>query len=346
MRLADYAPRSALVSSVTDVRSASVPAIDVHNHLGRWLTDGRRWMAPDLPALLGELDALGVAAVVNLDGRWDEELEANLDRYDRAHPGRFATFCQLDWSRLTTDGGPEALIRQLERAAAAGAAGVKVWKDLGLSVRDGTGQLVQVDDLRLSDIWDTAGRLGLPVLVHTADPVAFWAPLDRHNERFEELAIHPEWHHGGRDVPGHGALITALERLLAAHRSTTFIGAHLASCAEDLPRVDRILAAHPNLVVDVSAREAELGRQPRAARAFILEHQDRVLWGTDAFPFEAARYRTWFRVLESADEYFPYSTAEVPPQGRWAVSGLALPPQALAAVYAGNARRVIPALAR
>ncbi|MGY1716362.1 amidohydrolase family protein [Geodermatophilus sp. SYSU D01106] len=337
---------STLVAAESDVRSARVPAVDVHNHLGRWLTDGTRWMAPDVGELVACMDELGVATVVNLDGRWDRELQDNLERYDRARPGRFATFCQLDWSLLAEPDGPSRLSAQLRRSADAGACGIKVWKDLGMSVRDSAGTLVPVDDARLADVWDTAAELGLPVLVHTADPVAFWQPVDGRNERWEELVLHPDWHHGSRPVPAHGELVSQLERLVAAHRGTTFIAAHLASCAEDLGRVGRMLDAHPNLVVDLSARAAELGRQPRAARTLLTQYADRVLWGTDSFPFDAAEYRIWFRLLETADEHFPYSTAPVPPQGRWAVSGLDLPEDVLAQVYAGNARRIIPALRR
>lgn len=342
--LHDYAPVPALTAARTAVPAASVRAVDVHNHLGRWLTGGRRWMAPDVGALLASMDALNVATIVNLDGRWGTELAANLDRYDRAHPGRFLTFCQLDWSQLTDPRFPRLLPEGLRRAAAAGAGGIKVWKDLGLTARDATGELVLPDDPRLSDVWDTAAELGLPVLIHTADPKAFWCPVDRHNERFEELVRHPEWQYGDRGLPSHRRLLDALEGLLGAHRSTTFIGAHVASSAEDLTHAAGMLARHPNLVVDLSAREAELGRQPRAARAFVVEHADRVLWGTDAFPFSEAPYRTWFRLLETADEHFPYGQGEVPVSGRWAVSGLELDDAVLRAVYADNARRVVPAL--
>jgi predicted TIM-barrel fold metal-dependent hydrolase len=345
VRLHDFAPVPALVAAASEVPSAAVPAADVHNHLGRWLTGGRNWMVPDVGALLADMDRLGVASIVNLDGRWGAELTANLDRYDRAHPGRFATFCHLDWSLLQGRSGPDALVAGLRQSAAAGACGIKVWKDFGLSVRGADGRLVAVDDPRLADVWEVAGELGLPVLIHTADPMAFWQPVDRHNERLEELLEHPDWQHGSRPVPSHEALVGALGRLVAAHPGTTFIAAHLASCAEDLARVAGFLDAHPNLVVDLSAREAEIGRQPRAARALVEAYPDRVLWGTDAFPFDAARYRTWFRLLETEDEHFPYSTSAVPPQGRWAISGLALPADVLPSVYAGNARRLIPALA-
>jgi glycosyltransferase involved in cell wall biosynthesis len=343
-RLYDYAPVPALTVAETSVPAARVPAVDVHNHLGRWLNGGHAWMAPDVGALLAAMDELNVATVVNLDGRWDAELEQNLARYDEAHPGRFLTFCQLDWSLLTDPGFPELLPKALRRAADAGAGGLKVWKDLGLTARDGADRLVQPDDPRLHDVWETAADLDLPVLLHTADPVAFWQPVDRRNERFEELTRHPEWQHGTRDVPAHGELLDSMEGLLSAHRRTTFIGAHLASSAEDLGRVADMLARHPNLHVDLSAREAEIGRQPRAARALLERFPDRVLWGTDSFPFSVQQYRTWFRLLETADEHFAYGPEQVPEQGRWAVYGLDLDDATLRAVYADNARRIVPGL--
>jgi Amidohydrolase len=342
-RLHSYAPRSALRLPETAVPAARVAAVDIHNHLGRWLNGGRTWMAPDVGALLAAMDELNVTAMVNLDGRWDAELEANLDRYDRRHPGRFLTFCQLDWSLLTDPGFPELLPKALRRAADTGAGGLKVWKDLGLAVRDRQGQLVRPDDPRLHDVWETAAELDLPVLIHTADPVAFWDPVDCINERFEELVRHPEWHHAGG--PPHSELIDSLEQLVAAHPRTTFIAAHLANSAEDLDRVVNLLDRYPNLYVDTSAREAELGRQPRAARRLLTGYADRVLWGTDSFPVRPHQYRAWFRMLETADEYFPYGGEEVPDQGRWAVYGLDLDEPALRALYADNARRIVPGLA-
>lgn len=315
--------------------------IDAHNHLGRWLSSwvGREgeWVVEDVGALLALMDAHGIEAIVNLDGRWGPELEANLDRYDRAHPGRFATFCHVDWSR------PQEGPASLRASAAAGAKGLKVWKDLGLSVRDERGELVLPDDPRLAPIFATAGELGLPVLIHTADPVAFWAPLDDGNERIDELRAHPEWWYGGGDVPSYERLTEAFLALVAAHPQTTFIGAHVCSAAEDPARVAGWLAAHPNLHLDLSARLGELGRRPRAARDLITGFADRVLFGTDAFPPAAAVYALHARALESADAGFAYGPDpdDPAPQGRWSIDGLALAPDVLAAVYVENARRLI-----
>jgi amidohydrolase family protein len=344
-----YRPEPALRVPRTRVEHPSLPVIDAHNHLGRWLSSwaGRegQWMVEDVGALLALMDAWRIEAIVNLDGRWGAELEANLDRYDRAHPGRFATFCHVDWSLLATDpaGAPERLAAQVRAGAGTGARGLKVWKDLGLAVRDDRGALVLPDDPRIAGVFAAAGEAGLPVLIHTADPVAFWAPLDDRNERIEELAAHPDWWFGHGGVPSYDALAEAFVALVAAHPATTFIGAHVCSCAEDLGRVATWLRELPNLHLDISARLGELGRQPRAAARLVADFPDRVLFGTDVFPPTAAAYEVHVRALETADEHFAYGhdPGDPEPQGRWRISGLALPPDLLARVYTGNARRLI-----
>jgi predicted TIM-barrel fold metal-dependent hydrolase len=310
------------------------PAIvDAHTHLGRWLAPTGDWMAsdlagdlydswmhPDVGALLELMDFCGVAACVNLDGRWDAELEANLDRYDRAHPDRFVTFCQLDWRLAAEDDGfGDALAASLRRSAAAGARGLKVWKTLGLGYRDARGELLLPDDPRAAAVFATAGELGLPVLIHTADPVAFWDPVDAANERYEMLLEHPEWSYAGDGFPSHGRLMDSFEALVAEHPGTTFIGAHVAGWVEDLDWVGRMLAAHPNLCVDVAARLGELAAQREAPRRLIEDHPDRVLFGTDELPLSAEAYERWSRFLGE----------------------LGLPEAALRAVYAGNAQRLL-----
>ena len=340
--LRDYAPVPQVRARVTAVARPAVECVDVHNHLGRWLTTGA-WLVPDVPALVELMDRCGVATVVNLDGLWGDELAANIERYDAAHPGRFATFCHLDWDLLAADDGPEHLVRSLERSRAAGARGLKVWKDLGLHRRDGAGRLVLPDDPRLAPVFEAAGALGLPVLIHTADPMAFFEPLDEHNERLEELASQPDWWFGDADrFPTFDRLLTALENVVAAHPGTTFVGAHVGGCAEDLDRVSRLLRACPNYAVDLGGRLGELGRQPRAFRRLVAEHPHQVLFGTDAFPPSPEAYETYYRFLETADEHFPYAPGEpVPPQGRWHISAADLPAELLGDLYAGNARRLL-----
>jgi hypothetical protein len=337
--LAEFAPRPRLVVAETAVDRPRYEAVDAHNHLGRWLTDD--WCVPDVGALLALLDEVDVAAVVNLDGRWGDELEANLDRYDRVHPGRFVTFCHVDFTLAEQDGFERRLAASLRESHARGARGLKVWKDLGLRFRDPAGELLMPDDPRLGALFHEAGELDLPVLIHTADPVAFFDPVDRRNERLEELGVHPEWSFAGAGFPGFDRLMASLETLVAAHPATTFVAAHVGCHAEDLAHVDRLLSSYPNLAIDFSARIAELGRQPRAAAALFRAHPSRIVFGTDRYPPDRATYRRYIRFLETADEHFAYDDRAVPSQGRWAISALDLEDEVLRAVYRDNPRRIL-----
>ena len=344
--LHEFRPRSSLRLPVHHVPRARFPVVDAHNHLGRWLSADHGWSAPDVGQLLEVMDACNVATVVNLDGLQGDELRANLERYDTPHPDRFLTFCQLDWSVTEQAGFGDRLAAELERCVLAGAGGLKVWKQLGLRSRDDRGELLMPDDRRLGPLWDTAARLGVPATIHAADPVAYFQPLDGTNARMEELLATPDWYVGDRATfPSFDRIIDSFEALVAKHPATTFIGAHVACCAEDLAWVSRMFDAYPNLYADIAARIAELGRQPSAARALFLRHADRLLFGTDLFPPDRDIYEIHFRFLETADEHFPYSIDDPPPEGRWAISGLDLPDDVLRSVYGDNARRAIPGLA-
>jgi predicted TIM-barrel fold metal-dependent hydrolase len=298
-------------------------------------------MAPDVGQLLALMDASNLSALVNLDGRWGAELDENLARYDHAHPGRFYTFCHLDWRLLDTLDGTDALVASLEQSARQGARGIKVWKDLGLSVTAG-GRRVLPDDAALTPVWEAAGALGLPVLVHTADPVAFFQPVGVHNERVEELIAHPSISLAEEGVGMLDRLLDSFERMVASCPGTTFVGAHVGCHVEDVAAVSALLDRYPNLLVDISGRAPEIGRQPRAAARLIAKHPDRVLFGTDQLPIRAEDYGVYFRLLETDDEHFSYAPGRTPPpHGRWRISGLALDPATLEQVYAANARRLL-----
>lgn len=351
LRLRDWRPVSKLVVPANPVTRARFPAIDAHNHLGRWLSgwvgdDPDVYTVADTDVLLALMAACNLRAIVNLDGRWGDELELNLDRYDRPYPGRFATFCHVDWASAvkTKDVGATAAA-SLRESVRAGAKGIKVWKDLGLHVRDQRGELILPDDPRLSPLWETARELGVPVFIHTADPVAFFDPVDERNERYEQLIAEPDWSFADPVFPRFERLIESLEALVAAHPDTSFVAVHVGAYAENVAWVGRMLDTYPNLHVDIAARVAELGRQPRAARELIVAHPDRVLFGIDEFPPARENYEIYFRFLETADEQFPHSTEEVPLMGRWAISGIDLPDDVLRQVYEENALRLVPGLA-
>ena len=216
-----------------------------------------------------------------------------------------------------------------------------MFKDLGLAFRNPDGSLVRVDDPRWDPIWEACGKLGLPVLIHTADPRAFFDEIDETNERWEELKRHPDWSFHGPGFPTYEELIKQFLAIVARHPKTTFIGAHVASSAEDLDSVGRWLDAYPNLYVDLAARIAELGRQPYSARRFVVKYADRVLFGTDG-PRVAERLHYHWRFLETFDEYFPYAENAFPPQGFWNIYGVGLPDDVLKKVYYENAARLIP----
>ncbi|MCZ3388026.1 MAG: amidohydrolase [Actinomycetia bacterium] len=319
--------------------------IDAHNHLGRWLSDDGGWLVHDVERFLAMLNSAGVDTIVNLDGRWGEELAANIARYDAQHPGRVLTFCHVDWSVLSADfdarSAVDALTTQLVASALAGARGVKVWKDLGLQVRDSSGALVMPDDPRVVAVLQAAGDLGLPVLIHTADPVAFFEPLTQANERWDELQVHPEWWFGGPGLPTFSELMRSLDRLIAQCPGTTFIGAHVGCWAEDLDGVGQMLASHPQWNVDIAGRLGELGRRPHTFAQLVAAFPDRILFGTDCFPPHADDYARHRRFLETDDRGFAYSGDPTPPQGNWTIDGAAIEPRHLPGLYSENARRIL-----
>jgi predicted TIM-barrel fold metal-dependent hydrolase len=255
------------------------------------------------------------------------------------------TFAHLDWSLLADPGGVEGvnrLVYSVVDSRAAGARGLKVWKDLGLSVRDERGDLVLPDAPQVAPVLEAAAEHGLPILIHTADPVAFFEPRDRHNERLEELIERPDWWFRRPGLPSFTRLMAALESAVAAHPATTFIGAHVGCFAEDLRWVDRMLATYPNFHVDTGGRLPEIGRQPRAFRRLVEAHPRQVLFGTDGFPLDAPTYASCFRFIETEDESFAYAPGEdVPPMGRWDISAAGLPADVLDGFYAGNATRLL-----
>lgn len=338
---------------------ARFPVIDIHTHLsfssksdkGVPLVGERRFLAAP-EELLPVMDAKNVRIMVNLTGGWGDGLRATVKRFDRAHPGRFLTFAEPMWARVHENGYAKLQADAIAEARRDGARGVKVLKTLGLYLREKitSGALVKVDDPRFDLMWEACAAYDLPVAIHTSDPPAFFLPVDRHNERFEELNNHPEWSFDGRDFPSHEELLAARDRLFARHRKTQFIALHVGHWAENLAHVAASLDRHPNMYVEIGARIGELGRQPRAARRFFDKYQDRILFGTDAVPhgvetpqqiFGEKLYEIYYRFLETEDEYFDYAPARIPPQGRWRIYGLGLAESVLKKVYWSNAASLL-----
>jgi predicted TIM-barrel fold metal-dependent hydrolase len=340
MLLANFRPRSKLVTKTTPVNAPRFAVVDAHNHLGEPFGGG--WDRRPVHELLDVLDEAQVKLYVDLDGGWGEDvLHTHLDHFKNAAPERFKIFGGVEWKRwpeLSDQFGEWAAAR-LRAQAQRGAEGLKIWKPFGLHVRDQHGALVAVDDERLDPLWATAGELKLPVLIHVADPTAFFDPIDEHNERWEELGEHPDWAFTSPPFPPFIEILNGLKNLVTRHPATIFIGAHGGCYAENLGWVSDMLDHCPNFYVDISARLGELGRQPYAARRFFLRHADRILFGTDCGP-DLDSYRLYYRFLESDDEYFNYNLGEIPRQGRWHVCGLYLPDDVLKKVYFDNSARL------
>ena len=336
LSITEFQPKPAVVRPETHLAGPSMPFIDAHNHLGMF---GGGWDKRPAEEFFDQLAAHGCVHYVDLDGGWGEDiLDDRLRRYKALHPERYRVFGGVDWALWAEEGdafGDKAAAR-LRAQAARGAEGLKIWKPFGLSVRDQNGALARVDDPRLDPVWATAGELGLPVLVHVADPVAFFDPIDANNERWDELQARPEWSFPAPAFPPFLEIVEGLANLVRRHRETTFIGAHVACYAENLAWVSALMDECPNLYIDFSARIAELGRVPYSARDFMIRHAPRILFGTDAGPSPEA-WAIYARFLETRDEYFNYSTEPTPPQGRWMIYGLHLPQDVLSAIYHDNA---------
>jgi predicted TIM-barrel fold metal-dependent hydrolase len=297
------------------------------------------------------MDAKNIRVMVNLTGGFGEALAAILGHWHKPHPDRFLVFTEPMWTKASEPGYAKAQAGEIELARKVGARGIKVLKTLGLYLREppNTGTLVKIDDPRFDPMWEAAGALKMPVAIHTSDPEAFFQPIDKYNERFEELNAHPDWSFHGRDFPPSRELHEARSRVMARHPKTQFICLHVA-VSEDLGYVSELLDRHPNMHVEIGARIGELGRQPRASRRFFERYQDRILFGTDAVPkgtetpqqiFNEKLYEIYFRFLETEDEYFDYAPWHIPPQGRWRISGLGLPEEILRKVYWSNAARLL-----
>lgn len=327
--LSAFQPRSSLVTPDHTPLKPRFPVIDYHNHLD----------STDPCEVLAVMDACGVERLVNITMQVGEPALATLDRFHRAAPDRFSSIGWMDWTGVERGDFTAVTIDRLERLVEHGACGIKFWKDFGLTLKDTEGQLFRIDDERFAPIFEACGRLGLPIMFHTADPSAFFDPIDPQNERIEELAAHPDWGFGDSPVSKR-ELLEQRNRVIARHPEIQFVGAHCAESSEALAYLAEQMDAMPNLMIDISARISELGRQPFRARRFFLKYADRILFGTDLLP-EIEMYRLYYRFLETEDEYFPYPS-HASRQGRWNIYGINLPDDVLRKVYRENALKLLP----
>lgn len=344
----EYQPRSTLVVPEHIITRAKYPFIDVHSH--QWRMDTQ-----NLDSLVAEMDSLNLAVLVNLSGRGlsvvfnpenrtvadeTEFLRKSLENIRKSgYSDRLLVFTNIRFEGFGEQDWAEQTIKQLEEDVKMGAKGLKIYKELGFDVKDQTGQRVAVDDPRLDPIWEKCGELGIPVLIHSGDPFQFWLPKDKYNERWLELKEHPERYRDPAVYPPWEQIMNEQHNVFRKHPKTIFISAHLGWMGNDLARLGKLLDEIPNMYTEIGAVLAELGRQPRFAREWFIKYQDRVLFGKDLWA--PPEYHVYFRVLETADEYFDYYRRR---HAFWKMYGLDLPDEVLKKLYYKNALKIIPGI--
>lgn len=332
MDVEEYQPVSTLKVPETLLTRAKFPFIDVHNH---------QWTMPiqDLDKLVVDMDALNMAVMVNLSGFRGKYLEWSLDNVQDHLNNRFAIFLNINFEELDDDGWPDSALAIMEEAVKQGVKGLKVYKSLGLTDKDNDGNRIAIDDPRLDPIWSRCGQLGIPILIHSGEPAAFWKEKDQYNERWLELKQYPSRYRSPEQYPSFEEIMAEQHHVFRKHPGTTFINAHLGWFGNDLSRLGKLFDEMPNVYTELGAVLAELGRQPRNAYTWMIKYQDRVMMGKDTYKKE--EYYTYFRVLETDDEYFDYYRKR---HAHWKMYGLNLPDSVLKKVYYQNALKIIPGL--
>ncbi|WP_242093310.1 amidohydrolase family protein [Aestuariivivens sediminicola] len=328
----EYNPKSTLVVPGKVIHKAKFPFIDIHGHQYRMATQ-------DLGPVVEAMDTLNMEIMVNLSGRSGAILKQAVQNIQDNYPNRFVVFANIDFNGAGAAGWIDKTVNQLKEDVKQGARGLKVYKSLGMYNKDVDGKRLAIDDPRLDPIWETCGKLGIPVLIHAADPKPFWEAFDADNERWLELKTHPRRKRSDDNPAPWEQIIAEQHRMFKKHPETTFINAHMGWFANDLGRLGQLMDEIPNMNVGIAAIIAELGRQPKFARAFFIKYQDRILFGKDSW--KPDEFPTYFRVLESDDEYFPYHKKY---HAFWAMYGMDLPDEVLKKVYYKNALRIVPGL--
>jgi predicted TIM-barrel fold metal-dependent hydrolase len=329
----DYKPKSTLVVPEHKLTRAKFPFVDVHGH-------PRSMGSPEnIDKLVKEMDELNMRVMVNLDGRSGAALQKTVQQMKSRHPKRFVVFCNLNFTDIDNPKWSKQAVTAIEQDVRNGATGLKIYKNLGMDLKDTKGKRIPVDDPRFDPVWAACGRLKIPVLIHTADPAPFWQPHDANNERWLELKEMPRRARPAGSYPPWEKIIGEQHRVFKKHPGTNFINAHLGWYGNNLGELGRLLEEMPNMYTEIGAVLAELGRQPRFARRFFIRYQNRVLFGKDTY--NQSEYHTYFRVLETSDEYFDYYRRR---HAFWQMYGLDLPDIVLKKLYYLNAVRLIPAI--
>jgi predicted TIM-barrel fold metal-dependent hydrolase len=328
-----YDPPSTLVVPEHYPTSARFPFVDVHSH--HWKMNEQ-----DLDLLIRQMDTLNMGIIVNLSGRGGLALKGIMDNINKyGHQDRIVVFTNINIRSIDDPDFIESTLQQLDYDVKLGARGLKIYKSQGMTHKDSSDHRIKINDPRLDPIWNKCGELGIPVLIHSADPKSFWDPHDKNNERWLELKLKPYRKRDADNPAPWETIIAEQHDIFRKHPNTTFINAHFGWYANDLNKLGQLLDELPNMYVECGAIIAELGRQPRQALKFFQQYQDRILFGKDYY--NPPEYATYFRVLETEDEYFPYYKKY---HAHWKMYGIGLPDDILKKLYYKNALKIIPGL--
>ena len=337
MDIEEYSPKSTLVIPENIITKAKYPFVDVHNHI---------WNMPikDLSDMVKEMDEMNMGFIINLSGSGigtqalrNEYFSKSISNIKDNFPNRFGLFINVDFERIDEEGFAQMNVDMIKDAVSRGAMGLKIYKSLGLTSKDAMGNRIAVNDIRLDPIWNICGELGIPVLIHSGEPASFWKPKDKYNERWLELRQKPSRYRDPLTNPSFEEVLAEQHDIFRKHKNTTFINAHLGWMGNDLERLRKHLDEYPNVITEIAAVIAELGRQPIFARQFFIDYQDRILFGKDTY--NVKEYHLYFRVLETADEHFDYFRKR---HAHWRMYGLNLPDEVLKKVYYKNALKLFP----
>ena len=329
----EYKPQSTLVVPEHEVPRAKFPAVDFHGHPPALNSPNA------IQSVVIAMDELNLQVMVQARGSSGASLTQQIQAVRAAGmQDRFVFFTTVDLRGVSPGSGAQ-IASQLEEDVSAGAVGIgEINKGFGLLTRKADGSRLQMDDPELDVVWQTAGRLGIPVFVHTGDPAEFFEPLDFENERWLEMALFPNRRFNDRSrFPEFNELMEERDRMLERHPNTTWVLAHMSWYTQDLGRLGELFDRFPNVYAEVGAVLYDLGRQPRFARDFFIKYQDRILFGKDSF--QPDEYPYYWRVFETEDEYFDYYRDY---HAFWKLYGMGLPDHVLRKVYYENALRIIP----
>jgi uncharacterized protein len=328
----EYQPKSTLVTAEHKPDHAKFPFVDIHSH--HWNPTPEQ-----VDRLVREMDSINLRVMVNLSGGTGESLKKTIAVMKGRYPNRFVVFANLRYDDLNTPGYGKRAAAHLEQDVRNGAQGLKIFKDFGMDLKYANGERVHVDDPEFDPVWEKCAELRIPVLIHIAEPSAFFDSWDYRNERWEELREFPQRARPPSKYPPFETLVAERDRIFAKHPRTNFIAAHLAFHGNDLARLGRLFDSHPNVYVDIAAVLAELGRQPYSAHDFLIKYQDRVLMGKDIY--DVNEYKWYFRALETRDEYFEYYRKR---HAFWRIYGFQVPDEVLKKIYYENALKLVPGL--